>query len=92
MRTKELPTTMGELMGNNKEISLDNLHEVLGDKMPEIPFNRVGKLRLIHALHERFGINYRNIPGVTGVLNEFEKHVNTNNVIKQNKEGLNNEC
>lgn len=86
MRDANKPASMRELMGgDDAKISLSNLHEFLGDKMPEIPFNRVGRLRLVHALQNRFGVNYRQIPGVNDVLTEFDKHVGTQNVIKQNK-------
>ena len=87
MRDEKKPASLNELMGSEEEkVTLDNLPEVLGLKMPELPTNRVGKLRLVHALQQRFGVNYRQMPGVNDVLSEFEKKISDSETIAQNKE------
>lgn len=70
--------TLGELMGKGKsggksEISLTNLHQFLGEGMPELKFNPIGRVRLIRALKQRFGTGFRAVPGVSGVMKEFDK-------------------
>jgi len=71
--------TLGELMGKGNsgkkrtEISLSNLEQFLGDGMPELKFNPLGRVRLVRALKQRFGAGFRSVPGVSGVLKEFDK-------------------
>lgn len=84
MRQKSSPATLNELLGGEGEISLDNLKEVLGEKMPELPLNRIGKYRLTTALRNRFGEGYRNIPGVKNVIKSFEEKVETENIVRSN--------
>jgi len=66
--------SMNEVMGKGaaQKITLSSLPEILGEKMPRLPLNRVGKVRLIQALRNRYGASYRNLPGVSDVLKEFE--------------------
>lgn len=70
--------TLGEMMGKgeaskgSQEISLKNLRDFLGDGMPEIKFNPLGRVRLIKALKQRFGEGFRAIPGVSKTLKAFD--------------------
>ncbi len=84
MRASGGNATLGELMGTD-EIKLDNIKDVLGEKLPELPLNRIGKYRLINSLKVRFGPGYRNIPGVSQMIQEFSDKVETENVIRLNK-------
>lgn len=79
------PANLNEVMGKDTEITLDNLKEILGETMPEIPFDRVGRMRLIGCLQQRFGQGFRNIPGVKNVLEHFDKEVEAANIIKMNR-------
>lgn len=68
--------SLNELMGKSAEkrdLSLDDLQELLGDRMPNIEFSPVGRLRLITALRNRFGDNYRQLKGIDGILREFDE-------------------
>ena len=73
--------TLNELMGSRgssakaKKLSLDDLGELLGEKMPKLEFHPVGRLRLTTALRNRFGDSYRNLPGISDILSEFDKEV-----------------
>lgn len=90
MRSSDKPASLAELTGKSSgALGLHDLPRLLGDKMPEMPFNRIGKYRLHNALHLRFGPSYRNIPGVSGIIHEFEKNMKTENVVKMNKESRN---
>lgn len=84
------PASLNELLGSGKsapkEISLDNLGEVLGEKMPEIQFSPVGRMRLMTALRNRFGDGFRNIPGISKVIKEFDHHADFNVKLMQMKE------
>lgn len=70
--------TLGELMGSRGEefhkkgIELHDLPSLLGDGLPHIEFHTLGRIRLIRALRNRFGNNYRSIPGVQSVLAKFD--------------------
>lgn len=74
--------SLGEIMGRNGarqaeggELKLSALREILGDGMPELPRNSVGRFRLIRALRGRFGNSWRTIPGVAGLVKEFDSEV-----------------
>lgn len=56
-----------------KDLGLDDLNEILGEKCPKIEFTPVGRMRLTAALRVRFGDQYRNLPGIEGILKEFDK-------------------
>lgn len=71
--------SLNELMGKagstakEKKLSLSDLPELLGDAMPEIDKTPVGRLRLISAMRNRFGDNWRSIPGVKDIISEFDE-------------------
>lgn len=58
--------------GNSGTLRLNKLPEILGDAMPELPRNAVGRYRLIRALGQRFGPNWRSLPGVKDLISEFD--------------------
>lgn len=74
--------TLGELMGaapaakseSGKKLTLEDLSGMLGEKMPKLEFTPVGRLRLTTALRNRFGDNYKNLPGISDIMSEFDKH------------------
>lgn len=83
----ELPTTLNELMGRGVRLeNLEDLPDVLGEKLPEMSFDEVGRLRLLKAMRIRFGDGFRNIPGVKKVLQDFDQEMRVRSVIKKNKE------
>lgn len=71
-------TSLNELMGSagskaeSKSLSLDDLGELLGDRAPKLEFSPRGRLRLTTALRNRFGDNYRALPGIDDILKEFD--------------------
>lgn len=76
MRPRGGKATLGELLGGStQELSLSNVQDVLGEKMPTLPKNKVGRYRLMMALRNRFGNGYRNIPGVKDVMSEFDEEI-----------------
>jgi hypothetical protein len=72
-------TSLNELMGKSgskaerKDLSLNDLQDILGERMPKIEFSPVGRLRLTQALRKRFGDDFRNLPGIEGILKEFDE-------------------
>jgi len=76
--------TLNEMMGKRgqkaaaKKLSLDDLGELLGEKMPKLEFHPVGRLRLTSALRNRFGDGYRNLPGIDDILKEFDQEADFN--------------
>lgn len=88
-RAKGTPATLNEMLGDTggNMVSMKNLPKVLGHHMPELEFSPVGKLRLLHSLQNRFGDNFRQVPGVRDTLSEFDKHVTAHQVIANNLSG-----
>lgn len=70
--------SLAEIMGRQgseaagRGLTLDDLPEILGEAMPELPKNAVGRFRLLQGLENRFGPNFRTLPGVRNVLKEFD--------------------
>lgn len=78
--------TLGELMGGKEQsMSLSNIKDILGEKLPELPRNSVGRFRLVKSLQQRFGDGYRNIPGVQGILKEFDEEIEFEGVLSRMK-------
>lgn len=77
-------TSLNEIMGKggsaakSRELSLDDLGELLGERLPKIEFSPVGRMRLTTALRNRFGDGYRNLPGIDNILKEFDDHAKFN--------------
>lgn len=82
---------MGEVLGKDaaskEDLGLKDLPSILGEKMPELPMNRIGKFRLINALQQRFGPGFRNVPMVSSIIKEFDQKMDDENVIRVNKKG-----
>lgn len=69
--------SLSEIMGSAgvQGLSLKALPSVLGEAMPDLPRNSLGRYRLVSALRQRFGDNFRSLPGVSGVIQEFDNEV-----------------
>lgn len=73
-------TTLNELMGSRGEqfqkegITLHDLPDLLGEGMPKLEFHTLGRVRLMRALQQRFGEDYRNVPGVSQLIHEFDRN------------------
>ena len=71
---------LGEILGRKgaeksgqKKLGLEDLPDLIGEALPEINFDAVGKHRLVTALRNRFGEGYRNISVVKDILADFEE-------------------
>jgi hypothetical protein len=53
-------------------MNLGPIKEVLGENVPEITPTPLGRLRLVSALINKFGQNYRNIPPARKALDHFD--------------------
>jgi hypothetical protein len=84
--------SLSEIMGrkgaeaSKSGLSLDDLPEILGEAMPDLPKNAVGRYRLIRSLKARFGPNFRSLPGVMNVMKEFDTHIALEDRIAKIKE------
>lgn len=85
MRPKGGKATLGELIGSNSNMTLNDLDNILGERRPELPKNKVGRYRLIRSLRHRFGDQYRNIPGVKNIISEFDEEVRFQGVLDRMK-------
>lgn len=84
--------SLGELMGkaggaqkSGKKLTLDDLSDLLGERMPKLEFSPVGRLRLTNALRNRFGDNYRSLAGIDDVIKEFDEEVKFNIKVQEMK-------
>lgn len=72
-------STLNELMGVRGEefhktgIELTDLPDLLGEGMPKLEFHPLGRMRLQAALKQRFGDNYRNVPGIAQLMSKFDE-------------------
>ena len=89
MRDKLKPASLGELMGEGFEhrnkLTLEDLPKILGEKMPEITYDRVGKIRLLNALQIRFGDGFANIPGIKDLMKQFQAEMQAEAVVRMNR-------
>ena len=79
---------LAELMGKSGSkgsLSLDQLRDILGDAMPELPRSAVGRHRLIRALQQRFGSNFRSLPGISSLVKEFDADIALEHKVAQLK-------
>ncbi len=60
---------------SGRSLTLAQLPDILGEAIPEMPANAIEKHRLVTALRNRFGSDFRNIPGVRGLISEFEENI-----------------
>lgn len=73
--------SLAELLGSKgarhggQKLSMDHLPDLLGEKLPELPVNAVGRYRLVNALRNRFGNGWRNIPGVKDIVSDFDSKI-----------------
>ncbi len=72
--------SLAELMGSHaagsgEGLTLHNLPSVLGNAMPDLPRTPIGRHRLLTALQQRFGANFRTLPGVTGLIKQFDDSI-----------------
>lgn len=77
---KQKTSVLAELMGDygatmGNQLRLEHLPKLLGGGMPELPLNAVGRHRLLMALKQRFGANFRSLPGVRNLLTEFDGQI-----------------
>lgn len=91
--------SLNELMGSGgakakgRKLTLDDLGELLGERLPKVEYTPVGRLRLTTALRNRFGDNYKNLPGIEDILKEFDEESKFNvrlqemKMIKAGKKG-----
>lgn len=74
-------SVLAELMGSagadaaQRGLQLSHLPELLGEGMPELPRNPVGRHRLIRSLQQRFGPNFRSLPGIKDLVKQFDDEI-----------------
>lgn len=86
-------TTLNELMGKrggdaagSRKLTLEDLGDILGERMPKLQFNPVGRMRLTSALRQRFGDNWSHLPGIEDIVKEFDKEAAFNVRIQEIKQ------
>lgn len=71
--------------GKSGNLSLDDLGDILGERMPKLDFSPVGRLRLTSALRMRFGDNFKFLPGISSILKEFDRETAFNVKLQEMK-------
>lgn len=77
-------------MGNKESYTMEDLPELIGDAIPDITRDRVGRLRLQHLLQKRFGVTWQSYPGLKSLMEDFDKDMEVATLIKANREGRKN--
>lgn len=73
--------SLAEVMGKSgadkasQGLRLEHLPDILGESMPELPRSPLGRHRLVRALQQRFGANFRSLPGIKDLVAEFDKDI-----------------
>lgn len=52
--------------------SMKRYHEELGEEVPHIPLNKIGKFRLQNVLRRKFGVDWKNHGTALKILRDFE--------------------
>ena len=63
----------GASSSSQRKLTLEDLGDLIGEGLPEINFDAVGKHRLLTALRNRFGDGYRNISAAKDIITDFEE-------------------
>jgi hypothetical protein len=63
----------GAKKSEGRKLTLEDLGDLVGENLPEINFDAVGKHRLVTALRNRFGEGYRSIPAAKDIIADFEE-------------------
>lgn len=79
----EIMGRSGADKGQSGNLTLESLPEILGDAMPDLPRSAVGRYRLLRSLKARFGPNFRSLPGVSGLLKQFDGVLETERRVQQ---------
>lgn len=74
----------GSKLADKESFDMGDLPDLLGEKMPHIDFTRVGRIRLMSALRNRFGDDFRNMKSVTGIIQDFDTKLKHAQVIRLN--------
>lgn len=74
MKKVSLAEVMGT-QGSQGNLKLSSLRDLLGEAMPDMPRNSVGRHRLVRSLQQRFGSNFRSLPGISGLVKEFDAEI-----------------
>lgn len=69
----EILGSAGAQAAKGKKLTLDDLPDLIGENLPEINFDAVGKHRLVTALRNRFGEGYRNVTAAKDIIADFEE-------------------
>lgn len=72
-RLAEILGRAGAQAEKGKKLTLEDLPDLVGESLPEINFDAVGKHRLVTALRNRFGDGYRNITAAKDIIADFEE-------------------
>jgi hypothetical protein len=78
--------SLRELMGKKEVVTLDDIREILNENLPNLPLDDVGRYRLVKALQQRFGKNFRSLPGVDNFVKDFDKRRMIADLTRRKKE------
>lgn len=84
--------SLSEIMGkrgaemSSAGLTLEDLPELLGEGMPELTRDALGRHRLLRSLKQRFGMNFRALPGVSKLVEQFDEEVRFEEKIKKLKQ------
>lgn len=68
-----------------RKLTLDDLEDLLGERLPKMEFSPRGRFRLLTALRNRFGESFKNLPGISDILQEFDKEAEFNVKVQKMK-------
>lgn len=91
LMSRDKKVSLAELMGADASgskgpgLTLSQLPKILGDAMPELPKNPLGRHRLIRSLQQRYGKNFRSLPGIKELVKQFDNEIEFEKKVAQMK-------
>lgn len=58
-----------------RKLNLTPFRQVLGEDIPDLPLNKIGRFRLLQALRRKFGISFKNVGQAKKLLDMFDRQL-----------------
>jgi hypothetical protein len=63
-----------------RPLNLTPFRQILGDDIPDLPLNKIGRFRLLQALRRKFGANFKNVGQAKKLLDIFDRQLKISKV------------
>ena len=85
MKTKYLTLNKIAKSKNFGDFNDSKFRAHIGEDAPKLEPTKLGQYRLMMGLRNKYGANYRNIPGISEALKDFDLEVRYHKIMKKLK-------